>query len=118
MSVVKRILLTTICLYGLWVIGDISNSITKNNGAGFIDAILIKEKGMIYFIDEEKRPTVQINEEASSNTTYQPDYIPNGPTFLLDYHSFDSGDQVRIWYTSILESYPGRINIVDVEKID
>ncbi|WP_461611820.1 hypothetical protein [Cytobacillus kochii] len=118
MSAVKRILLTTICLYGLWVIGDISNSITKNNGAGFIDAILIKERGRIYFITKEKQHTVQMKQAEQSGMTYQPDYIPNGPTFMLDYHSFDSGDQVRIWYTSILESYPGRINIVDVEKID
>ncbi|MEH7126555.1 DUF3221 domain-containing protein [Bacillus sp. JJ1773] len=108
-------------LAGLWFSGEILNTIASKDAASSVGYI-IKYEGVVYFIKEEKLKQSDLkkilNTDFSTTLKFEPVSILSGAEFKIPFKGIKNGDKVKIWYKSILESYPPKINVIQIRKIN
>lgn len=96
-------------LVALWFLGNVSQLLSiKENTEGEIGYIVMHE-GIVYFIQGKDVQQSDIESFSSENPMYSNKFE--------SMRGIKSGDEVRIWYSEILESYPAKIKVIRIEKL-
>lgn len=107
-------------LVALWFLGNVSQLLSiKENTESEIGYIVMHE-GIVYFIQGKDVQQSDIESLSSENPMYLNKF--ESVSILineskLSMRGIKSGDEVRIWYSEILESNPAKIKVIRIEKL-
>ncbi|WP_312124126.1 DUF3221 domain-containing protein [Lysinibacillus boronitolerans] len=118
-SIINTVLLL-LFLVALWFLGNASQlSASKENTESEIGYIVIHE-GIVYFIQGKDVQQSDIESFSSENLMYLNKFETVSILInesKLSMNGIKSGDEVRIWYSEILESNPAKIKVIRIEKL-
>ena len=112
----SRLLILAGVLFGFLLIDDILSSWNLKDEHGHVGYVIF-HNGNAYFVQGEM--INYTNDDILNSERYVPgDALLQNSAFKLMINGIKSGDKVRIWYKEVLESYPARIDVIDIEKIE
>ncbi|MBD3109753.1 DUF3221 domain-containing protein [Bacillus sp. AGMB 02131] len=115
----SRLLILAVVLFGFLLIDDILSSWNLKDEHGHVGYVIFNN-GTAYFVQGEKPEPINYTNDyiLHSERCIPGDAILQNSAFKIMINGIKSGDKVRIWYKEVLESYPARINVIDIEKIE
>ncbi|QHA38750.1 DUF3221 domain-containing protein (plasmid) [Rossellomorea marisflavi] len=113
-----RLLIAFIILTLLWYLGDLSQNYKIQNGASTKEGILIKRNDQFYLVSNRDITSQEIEVLSIKELTqeYSSEIVKLDLSNAI-IKNVKSGDRVVIWYTETVESYPGRIIVLKIEKV-
>jgi hypothetical protein len=82
---------------------------------------LIKQNNSLYFVDKATLKDGKFENYTANSSTRQmghpADYFLIGEIVEAQYNEFETGDEVKIWSSMILESFPAQIVVQKIEII-
>lgn len=107
-------------LVALWLLGNVSQLLSNKENTGSEIGYIVMHEGIVYFIQGKDVQQSDIESFSSENPIYS--NIFESVSILineskLSMRGIKSGDEVRIWYSEILESNPAKIKVIRIEKL-
>ncbi|WP_286925806.1 MULTISPECIES: DUF3221 domain-containing protein [Lysinibacillus] len=107
-------------LVALWFLGNVSQLLSNKENTESEIGYIVMHEGVVYFIQGKDVQQSDIESFSSENLIYSNKF--ESVSILINESKFSmrgikSGDEVRIWYSEILESYPAKIKVIRIEKL-
>lgn len=107
-------------LVALWFLGNVSQLLSNKENTESEIGYIVMHEGIVYFIQGKDVQQSDIESFSSENPIYSNKF--ESVSILINESKFSmrgikSGDEVRIWYSEILESYPAKIKVIRIEKL-
>ncbi|MGG2082975.1 DUF3221 domain-containing protein [Lysinibacillus pakistanensis] len=106
-------------LVALWFLGNVSQLLSNKENTESEIGYIVMHEGIVYFIQGKDVQQSDIESFSSENPIYSNKF--ESVSILineskLSMRGIKSGDEVRIWYSEILESNPAKIKVIRIEK--
>ncbi|MBD7938863.1 MULTISPECIES: DUF3221 domain-containing protein [Cytobacillus] len=109
-------------LIGIWIFSEISNNISIKGRQPTDIGHVVFFQGITYFVKGEDIKTsdfeVFSHEDIMFSRKFEEVSIFDDSGIKLLGKGIKNGDKVAIWYDVVLESYPARIKLIQIEKRD
>jgi len=107
-------------LVALWFLGNVSQLLSNKENTESEIGYIVMHEGIVYFIQGKDVQQSDIESFSSENAIYSNKF--ESVSILineskLSMRGIKSGDEVRIWYSEILESNPAKIKVIRIEKL-
>jgi len=107
-------------LVALWFLGNVSQLLSNKENTESEIGYIVMHEGIVYFIQGKDVQQSDIESFSSENPIYSNKF--ESVSILineskLSMRGIKSGDEVRIWYSEILESNPAKIKVIRIEKL-
>jgi len=107
-------------LVALWFLGNVSQLLSNKENTESEIGYIVMHEGIVYFIQGKDVQQSDIESFSSVNAIYSNKF--ESVSILineskLSMRGIKSGDEVRIWYSEILESNPAKIKVIRIEKL-
>lgn len=107
-------------LVALWFLGNVSQLLSNKENTESEIGYIVMHEGIVYFIQGKDVQQSDIESFSSENAIYSNKF--ESVSILineskLSMKEIKSGDEVRIWYSEILESNPAKIKVIRIEKL-
>ncbi|MDM5230194.1 DUF3221 domain-containing protein [Lysinibacillus pakistanensis] len=107
-------------LVALWFLGNVSQLLSNKENTESEIGYIVMHEGIVYFIQGKDVQQSDIESFSSENAIYSNKF--ESVSILineskLSMKGIKSGDEVRIWYSEILESNPAKIKVIRIEKL-
>ncbi|QGG52975.1 DUF3221 domain-containing protein [Lysinibacillus pakistanensis] len=107
-------------LVALWFLGNVSQLLSNKENTESEIGYIVMHEGIVYFIQGKDFQQSDIESFSSENPIYSNKF--ESVSILineskLSMREIKSGDEVRIWYSEILESNPAKIKVIRTEKL-
>ncbi len=107
-------------LVALWFLGNVSQLLSNKENTESEIGYIVMHEGIVYFIQGKDVQQSDIESFSSENPIYSNKF--ESVSILineskLSMREIKSGDEVRIWYSEILESNPAKIKVIRTEKL-
>ena len=117
--IIKTVLLF-LFLVALWFLGNVSQLLSNKENTESEIGYIVMHEGIVYFIQGKDVQQSDIESFSSENPIYSNKF--ESVSILineskLSMKGIKSGDEVRIWYSEILESNPAKIKVIRIEKL-
>ena len=112
--------LVVLFLVALWFLGNVSQLFASKENTESKIGYIVMHEGIVYFIQGKDVQQSDIESFSSENLIYSKKF-ENVSILIneskLTMRGIKSGDEVRIWYSEILESNPAKIKVIRIEKL-
>ncbi|MCT1540262.1 MULTISPECIES: DUF3221 domain-containing protein [Lysinibacillus] len=107
-------------LVALWFLGNVSQLFASKENTESEIGYIVMHEGIVYFIQGKDVQQSDIESFSSENLLFSNKF--ESVSILineskLSMKGIKSGDEVRIWYSEILESNPAKIKVIRIEKL-
>lgn len=107
-------------LVALWFLGNVSQLLSNKENTESEIGYIVMHEGIVYFIQGKDVQQSDIESFSSENPMYSNKF--ESVSILineskLSMRGIKSEDEVRIWYSEILESNPAKIKVIRIEKL-
>jgi len=106
-------------LVALWFLGNVSQLLSNKENTESEIGYIVMHEGIVYFIQGKDVQQSDIESFSSENLLFSKfesvSILINESK--LSMKGIKSGDEVRIWYSEILESNPAKIKVIRIEKL-
>ncbi len=115
-------ILLLLFLVALWFLGNVSQLFASKENTESEIGYIVMHEGIVYFIQGKDVQQSDIESFSSENPMYSNKFEFESVSILineskLSMRGIKSGDEVRIWYSEILESNPAKIKVIRIEKL-
>ena len=112
-------ILLLLFLVALWFLGNVSQLFASKENTESEIGYIVMHEGIVYFIQGKDVQQSDIESFSSENLLFSKfesvSILINESK--LSMKGIKSGDEVRIWYSEILESNPAKIKVIRIEKL-
>jgi len=107
-------------LVALWFLGNVSQLLSNKENTESEIGYIVMHEGIVYFIQGKDVQQSDIESLSNENLLFSNKF--ESVSILineskLSMRGIKSGDEVRIWYSEILESNPAKIKVIRIEKL-
>jgi len=107
-------------LVALWFLGNVSQLLSNKENTESEIGYIVMHEGIVYFIQGKDVQQSDIESFSSENAIYSNKF--ESVSILINeskltMKGIKSRDEVRIWYSEILESNPAKIKVIRIEKL-